>query len=119
MLAARYFKEQLAPVKSTKKKATAKNMYINKRAQVISSYIINTLKLSDKKGQFLLRILSEKYNYNTAQIKGKNLSQAEKKLIYKTSFSETRKKLSTQFTNREVAEIQKLERSKQKNINNH
>ena len=52
MLAARYFKEQLAPVKSTKKKATAKNMYINKRAQVISSYIINTLKLSDKKGQF-------------------------------------------------------------------
>ena len=119
MLAARYFKEQQVTVKATEKKTTAKNMYINKRAQVISSYIINTLKLSDKKGQFLLKILSEKYDYNTAQTKGKNLSQAEKKVIYKKTFSDTRKKLLTQFTKTEVAEIQKLERSKQKNINNH
>ena len=43
---------------------------------------------------------------------------AEKKVIYKKTFSDTRKKLSTQFTKKEIAEIEKLERSKQKNINN-
>jgi len=118
MLAARYFKEQQVTLKASEKKTPAKNTYFNKKAQVISSYIINTLKLPDTKGQFLLKILTEKYDYNTGQIKGKNLSQAEKKVIYKKTFSDTRKKLSTQFTKKEVAEIEKLERSKQKNINN-
>ena len=118
MLAARYFKEQQVTLKASEKKTPAKNTYFNKKAQVISSYIINTLKLPDTKGQFLLKILTEKYDYNTGQIKGKNLSQAEKKVIYKKTFSDTRKKLSTQFTKKEIAEIEKLERSKQKNINN-
>jgi hypothetical protein len=58
-----------------------KNNNTYKRAQVISEFIINTMRLTNTKGQFLLETLSEKYAHNAAQTKGKNLPKTAKRKI--------------------------------------
>ena len=95
-----------------------KNNNTYKRAQVISEFIINTMRLTDTKGQFLLETLSEKYAYNAAQTKGKNLPKATKREIYKATFIETRNKLSKIFSKIEIAQINKLEKRKMSELNN-
>ena len=121
MLATRYFKDQVAASKTAGEKIKnliklKKNTY--KRAQVISEFIINTMRLTNTKGQFLLETLSEKYAHNAAQTKGKNLPKATKREIYKATFIETRDKLSKIFSKIEIAQINKLEKRKMSELNN-
>lgn len=122
MLAKRYFKDQVATSKTAGEKIKnlykVKNNNTYKRAQVISEFIIKTMRLTNTKGQFLLETLSEKYAYNAAQTKGKNLPKATKREIYKATFIETRNKLSKIFSKIEIAQINKLEKRKMSELNN-
>ena len=95
-----------------------KKNYIEKRAKTISEHIITEMNLTKDQAIFLEDILYEKYSSNASKIRGKNLSKEEKKEIYRAAFIETRKKLSEQFSKKEVAQISKLERLKQKELNN-
>ena len=113
LLAARYFNDHV--VKSTtdtKKVDVIKYQNTNKRAQRISEFITREMKLTDERSQLLLETLSEKYSDNTSKIKGKNLSQEEKRKIYKATFLKTKNKLLTKFSKSEFAQINKLEKNK-------
>ena len=95
-----------------------KNNYIEKRAKTISEHIITEMNLTKDQATFLEDILYEKYSSNASKIRGKNLSKEEKKEIYRAAFIATRKKLSEHFSKKEVTQISKLERLKQKELNN-
>ena len=122
LLAARYFKDHVVSsttvLKMANKSVKVKTLKTNKRAQVISEFIIKTMKLSNIKGQFLLETLSEKYTNNISKTRGKNLSQEEKREIYKATFLEIKNKLLTKFTKSEFDQINKLEQSKRKKSSN-
>ena len=122
LLAARYFKDHIVSsstvLKMANKYVKIKTLNTNKRAQVISEFIIKTMKLSNIKGQFLLETLSEKYTNNISKTRGKNLSQEEKREIYKATFLEIKNKLLTKFTKSEFDQINKLEQSKRKKSSN-
>ena len=122
LLAARYFKDHIVSsstvLKMANKYVKIKTQNTNKRAQVISEFIIKTMKLSNIKGQFLLETLSEKYTNNISKTRGKNLSQEEKREIYKATFLEIKNKLLTKFTKSEFDQINKLEQSKRKKSSN-
>ena len=76
------------------------------------------MKLSDKNLTFLQNTLYNKYETNANKTRGKNLNQEQKRLIYRATYAETRKKLLSNFTTKEVLEISKLERIKQKELSN-
>ena len=84
-LATQYFKDQVAASKTAGEKI--KNLYkvkhnnTYKRAHVISEFIINTMRLANTRGRFLMKTLSEKYAHNAAQTKGKNLPKTAKRKI--------------------------------------
>jgi len=69
------------------------------------------MKLTDERSQFLLETLTEKYTNNISKIKGKNLSQEEKRKVYKATFLKTKNKLLTKFSKSEFAQINKLEKN--------
>jgi hypothetical protein len=115
-LATRYFKDQVAASKSAGEKIKNNNTY--KRAQFISEFIINAMRLTNTRGRFLMKTLSEKYAHNAAQTKGKNLPKSTKRDIYKATFIETRNKLSKIFSKIEIAQINKLEKRKMSELNN-
>jgi len=113
LLAARYFNKSIVnPTTDTKKiDPTIKYQNTNKRAQRISEFITKEMKLTDERSQFLLETLTEKYTNNISKIKGKNLSQEEKRKVYKATFLKTKNKLLTKFSKSEFAQINKLEKN--------
>lgn len=121
-LATRYFKSQIVVIpfvkKSVDKVSIAQNKYAETRANAISDFIVSKMRLSSSKATFLNKILYEKYALNAEKVNGKNLSQAEKQVVYKSTYSIARKKLLEQFTSDEVSEISKLELEKQKALRN-
>jgi hypothetical protein len=85
-----------------------------KRASNAVTTISSEIELSDEKAQFLEKTLYTKYAENALKIKGKNLSQDEKKKVYRNAFITTRKVLREQFTETEVKSIIRLERQANK-----
>lgn len=85
-----------------------------KRASNAVTTILSEIELSDEKAQFLEKTLYTKYAENALKIKGKNLSQDEKKKVYRNAFITTRKVLREQFTETEVKSIIRLERQANK-----
>jgi hypothetical protein len=59
---------------------------------------------------FLKETLYNKYVSNALKIRGKNLTEEEKKEVYRSAFKDTRKKLMGVFTNDQVKKIIKLEK---------
>jgi arylsulfatase A-like enzyme len=119
-LAARYFKSQLISVSlednEDNHKTIQKNKYADERSSLISSYIVSKMKLSEKQAIFLKETLYKKYAINVEKVHGKGLSQSQKQLIYKDTYSSTRTALLTYFKKNQVDEISKLESYKQKEL---
>ena len=86
------------------------NKFASKRAATAVEYISSNMDLSEANVEFLKETLYNKYANNASQIRGKNLSQDEKKQVYRAAYIETRKKLMTVFSKEEVGKITKLER---------
>lgn len=91
-----------------------KNRYAVKKASNAVALISSEMELSDEQTQFLEKTLYTKYAENGLKIKGKDLSQEEKKEIYKKAFVSTRKVLREQFSEEEVKFIIRLERQSNK-----
>jgi len=86
------------------------NKFAADRADNAVSLITENMQISDSDIVFLRETLYNKYASNASKIRGKNLTEDEKKQIYRSAFTETRKKLMNVFTNDEVKKIIKLEK---------
>ena len=86
------------------------NKFAADRAENAVSLIMENMEISDSNIVFLKETLYNKYASNATKIRGKNLSEEEKKQVYRSAFTETRKKLMKVFTNDEVKKIIKLEK---------
>ena len=64
--------------------------------------------LNDRTKTLLYVILLGKYDETSKQIKGNDLSNEEKKMIYKKSFKQTNQKLSALFSKEEINTINAL-----------
>jgi hypothetical protein len=90
------------------------NKFAGKRSANAVEYISSNMDLSEANVEFLKETLYNKYANNASKIRGKDLSQDEKKQVYRTAFIETRKKLMTVFSKEQVGKITKLERESHK-----
>ena len=86
------------------------NKYAANRADNAVSLITENMQISDSDIAFLRETLYNKYASNVLKIRGKNLTEDEKKQVYRSAFTETRKKLMNVFTNEEVKKIIKFEK---------
>lgn len=87
-----------------------KNKFAADRAENAVSLIKLSMEISDSDIVFLKETLYNKYESNALKIRGKNLTEEEKKQVYRSAFMETRKKLMKVFTNDQVKMIIKLEK---------
>ena len=86
------------------------NKFAADRAQNAVSLIKANMEISDSDIVFLKETLYNKYASNATKIRGKNLTEEEKRQVYRSAFKETRKKLMKVFTNDQVKQIIKLEK---------
>lgn len=94
--------------------AQEKKSNAQKRAVENSEFITSKMDLSAEQATFLQNVLLEKYESNSKKIKGQNLSQEEKKAIYKQSHKDTNAKLSEKFSKEEINQINELVKAKNK-----
>ena len=87
-----------------------KNKFAADRAENAVSLIKANMEISDSDIVFLKETLYNKYASNALKIRGKNLTEEEKKQVYRSAFKDTRKKLMEVFTNDQVKNIIKLEK---------
>lgn len=87
-----------------------KNKFAANRAENAVSLIKANMEISDSDIVFLKETLYNKYASNALKIRGKNLTEEEKKQVYRSAFKDTRKKLMEVFTNDQVKKIIKLEK---------
>ena len=87
-----------------------KNKFAENRAENAVSLIKANMEISDSDIVFLKETLYNKYASNALKIRGKNLTEEEKKQVYRSAFKDTRKKLMEVFTNDQVKKIIKLEK---------
>ena len=87
-----------------------KNKFAADRAENAVSLIKANMEISDSDIVFLKETLYNKYASNASKIRGKNLTEEEKKQVYRSAFKDTRKKLMEVFTNEQVKKIIKLEK---------
>ena len=87
-----------------------KNKYAANRAENAVSLIKANMEISDSDVVFLKETLYNKYASNALKIRGKNLTEEEKKEVYRSAFKDTRKKFMEVFTNDQVKKIIKLEK---------
>ena len=80
------------------------------RAAKAVAFISSEMDFTDAQAQFIEETLYRKYAGNGLKIRGKGLSNEEKKDVYRTAASATRKLLRQEFSKGEVLSIIKLER---------
>lgn len=85
-----------------------------KRAKRGATMIADEMDLNKKRKEFLYDCLLERQENNYAQIKGKDLSEDEKRAIFKKSNQSMTKKLLTKFTQEEVKKINEIIQKQQK-----
>ena len=86
------------------------NKFAANRADNAVSLVKANMEISDSDLAFLKETLYNKYASNSLKIRGKNLTEEEKKQVYRSAFKDTRKKLMEVFTNDQVKKIIKLEK---------
>ena len=86
------------------------NKFAAKRSANAVEYISSKMDLSEANMVFLKETLYDKYASNASKIRGKNLTQDEKKSIYRAAYKETRDLLMTVFSKEQVNMITKFER---------
>ena len=86
------------------------NKFAANRSENAVALITSQMEISDAEAEFIQQTLYNKYASNARKIRGKVLSEDEKKAVYKTASKETRQKLMTKFNREEVQKIIDLER---------
>jgi hypothetical protein len=85
-----------------------KQSYQEKKATTNAQHIADKMDLNDSQQTKLYSILLGKYQETSKQIKGNDLSNEEKKIIYKKSYKDTNDKLSALFSNEEINRVNVL-----------
>ena len=99
--------------------ATAqKKSYQEKKATINAQHIADKMNLNDSQQTALYAVLLGKYDENSKQIKGNDLSNEEKKVIYNKSFKDTNDKLSAIFSKEEIKSINSLLKEQNKKAKN-
>jgi hypothetical protein len=86
------------------------NKFAANRSENAVALISSQMDISDLEAEFLQQTLYNKYASNAKKIKGKVLSEDDKRAIYRSAAKETRKKMMTKFSNEDVQKIIDLER---------
>jgi hypothetical protein len=86
------------------------NKFAANRSENAVALITSQMEISDADAEFIQQTLYNKYASNARKIRGKGLSEDEKKAVYRTAAKETRQKLMTKFNREEVQKIIDLER---------
>ena len=86
------------------------NKFAAKRAARAVAFISSEMDFTKAQAQFIEEALYSKYAGNGLKTRGKDLSNEEKKVVYRTAASATRKLLRQEFSKEEVLSIIKLER---------
>jgi hypothetical protein len=86
------------------------NKFAANRSENAVALITSQMDISDADAEFIQQTLYNKYASNARKIRGKGLSEDEKKAVYRTAAKETRQKLMTKFNREEVQKIIDLER---------
>lgn len=119
-MAARYFKSQIIldnPISiQSQNTNTNKNKFALNRATIIADHIASIMKLKSDEISALKEILYEKYNTNAQKTNGANLTKEEKQEVYKQTFANSRLALLKVFSNKQLLQINQLEREKQKEL---
>jgi|TARA_Y100000385_G_C12849319_1_gene532331 hypothetical protein len=85
--------------------SNAQNNYQIKRATSFSEHVTNQLKLTKEDQKFLYDTFINKFIKQQEKIKGKDLSDEEKKQVYKASRKELVKILNTRFDSEKTKAI--------------
>ena len=86
------------------------NKFAANRSENAVALISSPMEISDADAEFLQQTLYNKYASNAKKIKGKVLSEDDKRAIYRSAAKETRQRLMTKFNKEEVQKIINLER---------
>ncbi len=86
------------------------NKFAANRSDNAVALITSQMDISDEQAEFLQQTLYNKYTSNAKKIRGKGLSEDEKKAVYRAAAKETRQKLMSKFNREEVQKIIDLER---------
>ncbi|MDC1259334.1 hypothetical protein N8091_01205 [Flavobacteriaceae bacterium] len=86
------------------------NKFAANRSENAVALISSQMEISDADAEFLQQTLYNKYASNAKKIKGKVLSEDDKRAIYRSAAKETRQRLMTKFNKEEVQKIINLER---------
>jgi len=86
------------------------NKFAANRSENAVDLITSQMDISDEQAEFLQQTLYNKYTSNAKKIRGKGLSEDEKKAVYRAAAKETRQKLMSKFNREEVQKIIDLER---------
>ena len=86
------------------------NKFAANRSENAVALITSQMDISDEQADFLQQTLYNKYTSNAKKIRGKGLSEDEKKAVYRAAAKETRQKLMSKFNREEVQKIIDLER---------
>ena len=86
------------------------NKFAANRSENAVALITSQMDISDEQAEFLQQTLYNKYTSNAKKIRGKGLSEDEKKAVYSAAAKETRQKLMSKFNREEVQKIIDLER---------
>jgi hypothetical protein len=86
------------------------NKFAANRSENAVALITSQMDISNADAEFIQQTLYNKYASNARKIRGKGLSEDEKKAVYRTAAKETRQKLMTKFNREEVQKIIDLER---------
>ncbi len=79
-----------------------------KKAIEQTDYVASKIKLNDSKKLFLHNVLFEKFESTSKQIKGKDLSKEERKVIYKQTNAIMNESLTAEFSKDEIKQIKAL-----------
>ena len=82
--------------------------YQEKKATTNAQHIAEAMDLNESEQTLLYAILLGKYEETSKQIKGNDLSNEEKKIIYRQSFKDTNDKLSAIFSKEEINTVNAL-----------
>ena len=85
-----------------------KQSYQEKKATTNAQHIADKMDLNDSQQTKLYSILLGKYQETSKQIKGNDLSNEEKKIIYKKLYKDTNDKLSALFSKEEINRVNVL-----------
>ena len=86
------------------------NKFAANRSENAVALITSQMDISDEQAEFLQQTLYNKYTSNAKKIRGKGLSEDEKKAVYRAAAKETRQKLMSKFNREDVQKIIDLER---------